>query len=126
MKRKIIFSLIAIVLVSTLTILCFVFRKDSKIFEIKQVTNGGVPYTWEYTIEDNSIISYVETVTEEKDVDLDGGIVYKYFKFKTMSTGETTITFNYVSSNDDSISESIKYIIKVDKNLNATIKKVES
>lgn len=124
MKKKIIIGIVAVIIVGALTVLCFVFRKDSRLFEIKQTTNGGVPYAWEYDIEDNSIISYVETTTVEKEKDVAGGEIYKYFKFKTMTSGETTITFNYVDTRDDSIYKSNKYIIKVDNNLKATIEKV--
>ena len=85
-------------------ILLFVFKfmmiktKGSKTLELTYKTNGGVPYKWEYKIDNESIVQFVETknITPDKYKNLDGGPVYINFVFKGIKKGKTTITFKYI------------------------------
>lgn len=57
--------------------------EGTKELELTYKTNGGVPYKWEYKIEDESIVQFVETkdITSEEDKKLAGGPVYINYIF---------------------------------------------
>ena len=95
----------------------------SKELELTYKTNGGVPYKWEYKIEDESIVQFVETkdITSEEDKKLDGGPVYINYIFKGIKEGKTTITFKYVSIIDGSIEKEDKVTVKVDNHKNISL-----
>lgn len=95
----------------------------SKKLELTYKTNGGVPYKWEYKIEDESVVRCVETkdITSEDDNKLAGGPVYINYIFKGLKQGKTTITFKYVSIIDGSIEKEDKVTVKVDKFKNISL-----
>ena len=95
-------------------------KESTKELKLTYKTNGGVPYKWEYEIEDETIVKLVKTenATPEEDKHLDGGPVYINYTFKGLKEGETTITFRYVSIVDNSIDKEERVNIKVDKNKN--------
>ena len=96
---------------------------ESKELELTYKTDGGVPYKWEYKIEDESVVEFVETkdVTSEEDKKLDGGPVYISYIFKGLKEGKTTITFKYVNITDNSIEKEDKVTVKVDKYKNISL-----
>ena len=89
--------------------------------EIVLNTNGGVPYVWEYEIEDASIINIDKVEDKELNPGTNGGVIEKHYYFKGMKKGTTTITFNYNDTRDNKIKETKKYKVIVDKNLNVKI-----
>ena len=95
----------------------------SKVLELTYKTNGGMPYKWEYKIEDETIVEFVETkdVTSEEDKKLDGGPVYINYIFKGLKEGKTVITFKYVNITDNSIEKEDKVTVKVDKYKNISL-----
>lgn len=95
----------------------------SKKLELTYKTNGGVPYKWEYKIEDESVVRCIETkdITSEDDNKLAGGPVYINYIFKGLKQGKTTITFKYVSIIDGSIEKEDKVTVKVDKFKNISL-----
>ena len=128
MNKKVILGIGIIVLVVILVIIAIVINNtDSstghKELELTYKSNGGVPYKWEYKIEDESIVEFVGTkdITEEKDKNLDGGPVYTNYIFKGLKEGKTTITFRYVSFIDGSVDKEEKVTVKVDKNKNISL-----
>lgn len=110
----IIFVVIKIVIPST---------TGSKELELTYKTNGGVPYKWEYKIEDESIVEFVKTkdITSKEDKKLTGGPVYINYIFKGLKKGKTTITFKYVNITDGSIEKEEKVTVKVDKYKNISL-----
>ena len=98
-------------------------ESGSKELELTYKTNGGVPYKWEYKIEDESIVKFVGTkdITSEKDKELAGGPVYINYIFKGLKKGKTTITFKYVNIIDNSIDKEEKVTVKVDNNKNISL-----
>ena len=96
---------------------------ESKELELTYKTDGGVPYKWEYKIEDESVVEFVETkdVTSEEDKKLDGGPVYINYIFKGLKEGKTTITFKYVNITDNSIEKEDKVTVKVEKYKNISL-----
>lgn len=118
MKKRIIFIICLLLIVSLL----FVFFKSKvKEFEIVQKTNGGVPYNWEYEIEDKDLVELVKIKNEVKNKNVAGGRINKHYIFKALKKGKTTITFRYVGVSDEVI-EIKTYDINIDKNLKVTIK----
>ena len=95
----------------------------SKELELTYKTNGGVPYKWEYKIEDESIVKLVKTknITSKKDKNLSGGPVYINYIFKGLKKGKTTITFKYVSIIDGSVDKEDIVTVKVDNNKNISL-----
>ena len=122
MKRFYLLILIT-VLVIALVVISVVFKKeeknDDKTLKIAVQTNGGVPYKWEYEIEDESIIKYVKTKEIEND-NKDGKVGAKVvleFHFKGLKKGSTTIKLKYVSITDNTVAEENVYKATVDKDL---------
>ena len=95
----------------------------SKELELTYKTNGGVPYKWEYKIEDESIVEFVKTkdITVEEDKKIVGGPIYINYIFKGLKEGKTTITFKYINIIDGSIEKEDKVIVKVDKYKNISL-----
>ena len=95
----------------------------SKELELTYKTNGGVPYKWEYKIEDESIVEFVKTkdITSESDKELTGGPVYINYIFKGLKEGKTTIIFKYINITDNSIEKEEKVEVKVDKYKNISL-----
>ena len=95
----------------------------SKELELTYKTNGGVPYKWEYKIEDESIVEFVKTkeVKSESDKELTGGPVYINYIFKGLKEGKTTIIFKYINITDKSIEKEEKVEVKVDKYKNISL-----
>lgn len=110
----VLFIILRIVIPSTL---------GSKELELTYKTNGGVPYKWEYKVEDESIVKFVKTkdITSNEDKKLDGGPVYTNYIFKGLKQGKTTITFKYINIVDGSIDKEEKITVKVDKYKNISL-----
>ena len=125
MNKKAMIGILIIFMASLFVVLKIVpiNKKDSKLLELTYKTNGGVPYKWEYKIEDESIVKLVETkdITSKKDKNLAGGPVYINYIFKGLNEGKTTITFEYVNIVDGSISKKDNVTVKVDKNRNISL-----
>lgn len=125
MNKKVILG-IGIIIVAILFIaIKFIISNitGSKELELTYKTNGGVPYKWEYKIEDESIVKLVKTknITSKKDKNLSGGPVYINYIFKGLKKGKTTITFKYVSIIDGSVDKEDIVTVKVDNNKNISL-----
>ena len=96
---------------------------ESKELELTYKTNGGVPYKWEYKIEDETIVEFVKIkdVTSIEDKKLAGGPVYNNYIFRGLKNGETTITFKYKNIIDGSIEKEEIIRVKVDKYKNISL-----
>ena len=129
MKKRVIIISAAILVVAAgvIALIMCLNKKDTREFELMMETNGGVPLQWDYSIEDTSIVEFVEKRSEvpESDKDLAGGRVYEYYKFKTVKEGETTITFNYNWVTHDGVDQTIKYKVVVDSDLNSTVTEIK-
>ena len=124
MNKKISIGIILVLVLSIVLIIkLFSNSSGSKELELTYKTNGGVPYKWEYEIEDESIVGFVKTkdITPEEDKQLDGGPVYINYIFKGLKQGKTAITFKYVNIVDGSIEKEEKVTVKVDKNKNISL-----
>ena len=126
MNKKVMIG-IGLIFVAVLFVVLIIIPNNgsssNKELELTYKTNGGVPYKWEYEIEDKSIVEFVKTkdITSEEDKKLDGGPVYINYIFRGLKKGKTTITFKYVSEIDGSIEKEEKVKVKVDKNKNISL-----
>ena len=129
MSKKIIIGITIVVAVVLLLILVligikYIAKEDTKKLEITKEINAGIPFKWEYTIEDSSIVkcSKVYVLKDENTNGKVGAPVYKNYVFKGLKEGKTTVIFKLVSITDEDYpSEEEKYNIRVDKDLNISL-----
>lgn len=125
MNKKIMICISIILVVALLIVLKVIipYISGNKELELTYKSNGGVPYKWEYKIEDESIVKFVKTkdITSKEDKKLDGGPVYTNYIFKGLKQGKTTITFKYINIVDGSVDKEEKIIVKVDKYKNISL-----
>lgn len=129
MSKKIIIGITIVVAVVLLLILVligikYIVKEDTKKLEITKEINAGIPFKWEYTIEDSSIVkcSKVYVLKDENTNGKVGAPVYKNYVFKGLKEGKTTVIFKLVSITDEDYpSEEEKYNIRVDKDLNISL-----
>ncbi len=99
------FVLITIVVILTVCVLFFVLKKepflekDPKVLELTYEINAGIPFKWEYEIEDESIVKFVKSyvLKDENTGAKAGASVYTNYVFEGLKEGTTTITFKTVS-----------------------------
>lgn len=124
-KKYIICSIIALLILIIGLIIIACSRKkefnDKAVIELS--TNGGVPYNWEYTIEDKSIVKLDKQDSKAKN-NLEGGPVELKYYFKGVKEGNTTITFNYKNITDETVDETKVYNVIVDKKLKIKIEEI--
>ena len=127
MKNRIIIFIISLIVVTISIFGVYFYNKSKKEvlkeLEIKVKTNGGVPYTWEYEIEDTSVVELEkkDSYVEDRYKELDGGPVDVIFTFKGLKKGTTTIILRYKNFTNNIIDEEKKYKVKVDNNKNITL-----
>lgn len=96
----------------------------SKTAEVVVEAQGSIPYDWEYTIADTSIIKFKETkeVTNDnsEEIMLGGGTEIHYI-FEGLKEGTTTIKFELKSFVSTDVAETKNFDVSVDKNLKVTI-----
>lgn len=124
MKNRIISMIIFIVALVSVVSACFINNYiPSKQLELTYYTNGGVPYKWEYQIEDESVVGFVESyeIDNKNKNGIVGAPISINYVFKGLKKGTTTITFKYVNITDGTIEKEEKHNIKVDKNKNISL-----
>ena len=116
-------GILIIFLAAIFVVIRIVSRGESKQIELTYKTNGGVPYTWQYEIEDESIVKFVKSyeIENQNKNGLVGAPISINYVFEGLKEGVTTITFKYVNITDGSIDKEEKNIIKVDKNKNISL-----
>ncbi len=119
MKKGIIIGIIIVIIIAVVLILFNPFAKKNYVI-LK--TNGGVPYKWEYTIENLNVIKFDEMVSTSKNKNITGGEILEKYIFKGLKKGETTITFEYKNFTDGTVDQTKVYKVTVNKNLKVKIK----
>ncbi len=121
-KNKLLIIMTSLIcILSIVSIILINLDEKSKTLEITVNTNGGVPYSWQYEIEDEEIVKYVKRYTVEKDETLDGGPVSVNFVFEGLKEGKTTIKLKYINIKDGSIEKEEIHNVKVDKLKNISL-----
>lgn len=95
-------------------------RIDGDTIELDYSTNGGVPYFWEYEIEDESIIKFVEEKEKENNNKngMVGAPIVKTYVFKGIKTGKTSINFKYIHVGSKDIAQDETVYLEVDEDNN--------
>ena len=98
-------------------------KKNPNELELAYEINAGIPFRWEYEIEDESTVSFVKKyqISNDNSGAKVGGKIKTNYVFKGLKEGETTITFKYVNFADNYIDKKIKHMVMVDKDLNITL-----
>ena len=120
MFKKIFGTIIIIIII----IILFILLNKKNDNEIVLITHGGVPYNWEYTIEDTSIVKFKEMMSVSKSIGTVGGEVEEHYIFEGLKEGKAKINFIYKNITDNSIEKTINYEVIVDKNMKITIYKI--
>ncbi len=98
--------------------------KNPKELELTYEINAGIPFKWEYVIEDESIVEFVKSyvVRDDNKGGKVGASVYTNYVFKGLKEGETTISFRTVSiTGEYPPSDKTVHHVKVDKDLNISL-----
>jgi len=119
--------IVLFVFVIAISVIRVVFIKSKpKDLKLTYEINAGIPFKWEYEIEDESIVGFVKSyvVRDDNKGGKVGASVYTDYVFKGLKEGTTTITFRTVSITGEYPDSNIeKNIVRVDKNLNVTLVK---
>ena len=126
MKLKILFGVIVLIVLSGLFVFLkfLVFdKKNPKELELTYKINAGIPFRWEYEIEDESIVKFVKSyvVKDENKGGIVGAPVYTKYVFEGIKEGETTIIFKYVNFTSGEVTGEKKHKVKVDKDKNISV-----
>ncbi|MCI9434544.1 MAG: protease inhibitor I42 family protein [Bacilli bacterium] len=126
MNKKLIIILTSLICILSITAIILFNVDEGKTLEITVTTNGGVPYSWQYEIEDEEIVKFVKKYTIEGDESLDGGPVSINFVFEGLKEGKTIVKLKYVNVKDNSIEKEKVYSVKVDKLKNISLSVIEN
>ena len=117
--------IILFVFVIAVSIIKVVLIKDKpKDLKLTYEINAGIPFKWEYEIEDDSIVGFVKSyvVQDDNTGGKVGAPIYTNYVFRGLKEGTTTITFKVVSITGEYPDSNIeKNIVKVDKDLNVIL-----
>lgn len=126
MKIKILIGVIvvAILCVLFLVIKFFVLdKKNPNELELTYKISAGIPFRWEYEIEDESVVSFVKSyvVKDENKGGIVGAPIYTNYVFKGLKKGETTISFKFVNFTNGKVDRVEKHKVKVLENGNISL-----
>lgn len=120
----IILLLIVLLIVGGLIIMKIIKDKGNKKLELTYEINAGIPFKWEFEIEDKSIVEFEKSyvIRNDNKNGLVGGAIYTNYVFKGKKEGKTKIIFRKVSITDDNYPahEEINNV-RVDKDLNISL-----
>lgn len=124
--KKLLFCLIPIILIIIAIVVIIIIKNEnsSKELELTYEINAGIPFKWEFEIEDESIVEFKKSyvVKDENKNGLVGGKVTTNYVFTGKKEGVTKVTFKYVSiTNEDYPSKEEVHTIKVDKDKNISL-----
>ena len=115
---------VSIIIVSGLILYFWLIpkKKNTKELELTYKINAGIPFKWEYEIEDSRVVSFVKSyvIKNENKGGIVGAPVYTNYVFKGLKAGETTIIFKFVNMNGI-VSKEEKHLVKVDKDGNIMV-----
>lgn len=83
-------------------------------------TNGGVPYSWEYNLSNEDIVTIKKSSKALNDETV-GGLIEVYFDVIPKKEGKVFLTLNYKDIRNNTIEETKKYSIEVNQKLEVKI-----
>ena len=92
-----------------------------KTLELSYQTSKGIPYKWEYEIEDESIVKLERSFVDDENKRQKGGIIHNHYVFSGLKEGTTKIRFKYVEFTKDRVEREEVVNVKVDKFKNISL-----
>ena len=112
MNKKSILIIIGIVIVVVGVVLVIMKLTTSNTIEITHEETRGVPYTWDYEIEYESIVRFVKKYNLNKNNTSKGGTDKYNYVFKGLKKGSTAVTFKKLDYyTGETVSEEHMYLI---------------
>ena len=126
MDKKNIIMIGIVVLIIIGVILFFVLKDNSsdnssKTLELTYQTSKGIPFRWEYEIEDESIVKLERSFVDDENKRQKGGIVHNHYVFSGLKEGKTRIRFKYVEFTKNRVEKEEVINVKVDKFKNISL-----
>ena len=125
-KIIIIITIISVLLIGGLLIIKILNdqEKSHKQLELTYEINAGIPFRWEFEIEDESIVEFKKSyvIRDDNKGGLVGGKIVTNYVFVGKKEGVTNVTFKYVNFTDDNYpTKEEVHKIKVDKDKNISL-----
>lgn len=115
MKKRLI-----IIFLLILILFIIIFFKVRSLFRLELVykNNAGIPYEWQYKIEDKSIVKLDKcyVVKDENKNGKTGAPIHTKYVFVGLKKGNTKIKFKYVNFVDKKVIKEDVYNVKVESN----------
>ena len=124
MKKKLVLGIVILAIIVLAVVGIIIFKNVTpKKLELTYETNGGVPYRWEYVIDDESVVAFVKSyeVKNENKGGKVGAPIATNYVFKGLKEGTTMITFRYVSITDGTVDKEELIPVRVDKDKNLSL-----
>ncbi len=101
----------------------FFKKKDPNLLEIKYSISSGIPFKWEWEIEDQTICNLVKCTShgEQTKKLICGGKVETTYFFKGFKPGTTKIIFKYINFADNYVSKIDEYTVIVNQNFKISL-----
>ena len=121
--NKIVILLLVIILIGGIYMIIKHIDNGHKKLEITRQINAGIPFRWEYEIEDPTVVEFVKSYVIENDNKGGkvGGKISTNYVFKGLKKGSTKIKFNYVHFTENKVDSTDEFTVRVDDNLNISI-----
>lgn len=123
MNYKVIIVIILIIVIFSFVFFKVIKRHNPKELELTYDISAGIPFKWEFEIEDESIVSFVRSyvIRDDNKGGIVGAKIYRNYVFKGLKKGTTTITFKMVSITHEETSREEKNQVIVDDDLNISL-----
>lgn len=118
---KIIGLIIGIIIIIITIIIVLI--KEKKYLKLIYKINAGIPYEWQFEIEDENIVEFVKkkVIKNDNKNGKCGGSIYTKYIFKGIKPGTTKIIFKFICISRDNTIENQKITnVKVDEKNNIT------
>ena len=130
MKIKTLIGLVVVIVLGGLFVFLkfMVFdKKNPNELEMVYKINAGIPFKWEYEIEDESVVKFVKSyvIKDENKGGIVGAKVHTKYVFKGLKKGETAIVFKFVNFTTGEVTNEERHKIVVDENNNIFEKKAD-
>ena len=122
-KKVLIGCICSYVFVAAAIVFYFIFVVGKPEVDFSFKTYGKDPYTWVYTIDDESVLKCKDKTIKQKKGNITGGVIKTHYVFKGLKEGTTTLKFEYRNIVDNSVDETKVYKVIVDKDLKIKLKK---
>ena len=112
--------IIVLLIIKTVFLSNDIKNGSTKDLELTYEINAGIPFKWEYEVEDKDVAEFVRSyvVRDDNKGGIVGASVYTNYVFKGLKEGTTKITFKYVNFTSGEVFEQKTHVVKVDAEKN--------